>query len=163
MIDADLPHLPFESDPASAVRGRVVFEAADCEGCRQCERVCPSGAIHFGRTSAGLEFSLWHNSCVFCGTCVFYCPTGALSQTADWRLVHRAEKSLDLVEHGVVPNMSCVECGSKALATAPSMTTVAHLVPPIDEEERGHLQARCPKCRIKYLKARAARPTGAAS
>lgn len=145
-----------------AFRGRVTFDAAECEGCRRCEGVCPSGAIRFVKTAEGLTFTLWHNTCVFCGTCAFYCPTDAIRQTNDWRLVHREERKFEMIEAGLIPNQICVECGAKALATHPAMSMTARLDPPIARAEQGELQARCPRCRVKYLKARAAAKSGAA-
>lgn len=138
----------------SGLRGRVVFDASECEGCRMCEDICPSGAIRFERTDAGLEFTLWHNTCVFCGTCTFFCPTGVITQTSDWRLVHRQAAKFDLVERGFIPNGPCADCGKAALTTAPSTNSIADLDPPVTAEERDDLRVRCSRCRVKYLQRR---------
>lgn len=136
------------------LRGRIEFKAYDCEGCRICERVCPAGAIRFERTPDGMTFDCWHDTCVFCGNCAFYCPTGAIYQTNDWNLTHTQDEKFEMVEHGIIPMQVCVECGKKALDTAPSVKNVD---PPLSAEEMTELRARCPRCRATYLKNRKAK------
>ena len=98
---------PFPFGPATPapkrLRGRIEFDAKSCEGCLLCEKLCPSGAIHFSRTPAGLAFDCWHSTCVFCGTCAFYCPTGSIWQTTDWSLAHLEGETFSLAEHGLIP------------------------------------------------------------
>lgn len=145
---------PFGPAPENPrFRGRIAFDAARCEGCRLCERVCPAGAIRFTRTPEGMTFDCWHASCVFCGNCSFHCPTKAIAQTADWHLAHLEADRFAMVEHGLIPNQICAGCGAKTLATAPAAAKVA---PPLTEEETAHLRGLCPKCRAAFLKARRA-------
>jgi formate hydrogenlyase subunit 6/NADH:ubiquinone oxidoreductase subunit I len=133
------------------LRGRIVFNAENCEGCRICERVCPAGAIKFAKSPDGMTFDCWHNTCVFCGNCEFYCPTDAIHQTNDWNLAHVQADKFAMVEHGLIPNMKCAECGATALNTSPMVKNVK---PPLSETELGEVRSRCPKCRAKYLKSR---------
>jgi formate hydrogenlyase subunit 6/NADH:ubiquinone oxidoreductase subunit I len=137
---------PFAPAPtAKRFRGKITFDATHCEGCRQCEKVCPAGAIRFTRSNDGLD------SCVFCGNCEFHCPTDAIHQSTDWHLAHRQADKFSLVEHGLIPFQTCPDCGGKGLDTAPA---TARVTPPLSAEETVELRARCPKCRAKYLKAR---------
>lgn len=145
---------PFGPAPtAKRFRGRVAFDAERCEGCRMCERVCPSGAIRFARTAEGMTFDCWHGTCVFCGNCAFHCPADAIRQTGDWHLAHRPAETFALVEHGLIPNRTCSGCGATALATAP----VARVKPPLSDDELARMRTLCPKCRAAFLKARRAR------
>jgi formate hydrogenlyase subunit 6/NADH:ubiquinone oxidoreductase subunit I len=133
------------------LRGRIEFEAKLCEGCLLCEKLCPSGAIRFSRTAAGLAFDCWHSTCVFCGTCAFYCPSGSIRQTTDWSLAHVEAEMFAVAEHGLIPTIVCAECGGKGLDTAPN---VAKVRPPLSDEEYAQLRRRCPKCRNKFLRNR---------
>jgi len=149
---------PFPFAPAPApkrLRGRISFDAPTCEGCRICEEMCPSGAIRFEKTADGLGFACWHNSCVFCGNCAFYCPTGSIWQTDDWHLAHTQDEKFAMVEFGLIPNQTCAECGAKALATMPA---VRRAKPPLADEEIGRLKQLCPRCRAKFMKARRPNP-----
>ncbi len=150
---------PFPFGPPSPtpkrLRGRIAFDAATCEGCLLCEKLCPSGAIKFTRTPEGMTFDCWHPTCVFCGTCEFYCPTKAIHQTNDWHLAHFQSEKFGMTEHGLIPNLVCADCGGKGLNTVPNTAKVR---PPLSAEEVVQLRARCPKCRNKFLKSRGKKP-----
>jgi formate hydrogenlyase subunit 6/NADH:ubiquinone oxidoreductase subunit I len=148
---------PFPFGPAPTAkrfRGRITFDAPTCEGCRVCERMCPAGAIRFAKTADGLAFACWHNSCVFCGNCEFYCPTNSIRQTTDWHLAHAQEDKYAMVEFGLIPNMTCAECGATALDTAPAK---ANVTPPLSADEVARQRSLCPKCRATFIKARSAK------
>ncbi len=146
---------PFPFAPAAPapkrLRGRIVFDARICEGCLLCEKLCPSGAIRFARAPEGMTFDCWHPTCVFCGTCEFYCPTKAFHQTNDWSLAHLEAEKFALAEHGLIPSIVCAECGGNGLDTAPNVSKIR---PPLSAEELAQLRARCPKCRNKFLRTR---------
>jgi formate hydrogenlyase subunit 6/NADH:ubiquinone oxidoreductase subunit I len=150
---------PFPFGPASPtpkrLRGRISFDAPSCEGCLLCEKLCPSGAIKFTRTPEGMTFDCWHSTCVFCGTCEFYCPTKAIHQTTDWHLAHFQSEKFSQAEHGLIPNLVCADCGGKGLNTVPN---TAKVKPPLSADELVELRARCPKCRNKFLKNRGKKP-----
>lgn len=146
---------PFAPAPtAKRFRGRIAFDAATCEGCKICERVCPAGAIRFSKVADGLAFDCWHDSCVFCGNCEFHCPTKSVHQTTDWHLAHTNADKYKMVEHGLIPNQTCTECGAVALDVAPAVKGVK---PPLGEEEVAKLRSLCPKCRGKFLRTRKAK------
>ena len=98
-----------------------------------------------------MTFDCWHPTCVFCGTCEFYCPTKAIHQTNDWHLAHFQAEKFGMTEHGLIPNLVCADCGGKGLDTVPN---TAKVKPPLSAEELVQLRARCPKCRAKFLKNR---------
>lgn len=140
---------PFgETFTPDALRGRVVFNAADCTACRCCEQVCIGGAIRFTKTADGIHFLLWHNTCTFCGLCEFYCPTHAIALSQDWHLSHGNEDKFAMVEDGLLPNIACTECGATAVAMAPNPSAFTEPPTASQKEQYRHL---CPRCRRKFL------------
>jgi len=97
-----------------------------------------------------MRFMLWQNTCVFCGLCHYYCPTGAISQTDDWHMAHVQEEKFDQLEEGVIPYVSCTGCGAKMVATYPNPKTLG--VQPTDEDVE-KLRLLCPNCRRKAIAA----------
>ena len=148
--------VPFPFGPAwtpERLRGRVEFDLPGCTGCRACEQVCAPGAIRFDKSPEGLRFMLWHNSCVFCGMCAFYCPTGAIRQGKDWHLAHPVSEQYRLAMREVIPYTACTGCGMKTLATAPNPVGV---IPPFSADEIEQQRHLCPACRKKALAERGA-------
>jgi ferredoxin len=129
-------------------RGRIQFKLASCTGCRACEQVCAPGAIRFDKTPDGLRFMMWHNTCVFCGLCEFYCPTDAIHQTDDWHMAHAVADKFTMAIREVIPYVSCTACGAKALASAPNPVGV---LPPFTADEIKQQRNLCPGCRKKAL------------
>jgi formate hydrogenlyase subunit 6/NADH:ubiquinone oxidoreductase subunit I len=139
---------PFgETFTPKKLRGRVVYDASKCTSCRTCEQVCIGGAIRFDNTPDGRRFLLWHDTCTFCGLCVFYCPQGALAMTDDWHLSHTQDEKFKLVEHGLMPKAKCAACGAEYVVVAPTAKAFAGYAPSADEVEA--LRQYCPRCRRK--------------
>jgi formate hydrogenlyase subunit 6/NADH:ubiquinone oxidoreductase subunit I len=148
--------VPFPFGPAwtpARMRGRIVFKLSSCTGCRACEQVCAPGAIRFDKTPEGLRFMMWHNTCVFCGLCEFYCPTDAIRQSTDWHMAHAVGEKFDMAIREVIPYTKCTGCGMKTLASAPNPVGV---VPPFTPEEIEQQRNLCPACRKKALAERGA-------
>lgn len=149
---------PFPFGPAwtpERLRGRIVFKTASCTGCRACEQVCAPGAIRFDKTPEGLRFMMWHNTCVFCGLCEFYCPTDAIRQSDDWHMAHAVADKFTMAIRETIPYVACAGCGNKALASAPNPVGV---VPPFSAAEIEQQRNLCPACRKKALAERGATP-----
>lgn len=130
------------------LRARVAFKEVTCVACRSCEQVCVGGAIRFDRLPDGIHFTLWHNSCVFCGLCEFYCPTDAIHLTTDWHLSHANADKYDMVEQGLLPTIKCTECGTETPAIAPRPEQCKR---PLTDAELDAYRHQCPKCRKKFL------------
>lgn len=140
---------PFgETFTPASLRGRVVFDAPECTACRFCEQACIGGAIRFDKTREGMRFLLWHNTCTFCGLCEFYCPTGAIHLTPDWHLAHGNEDKFAMVERGMLPTITCTQCGTEAVAMVPNPGSAKR---PLTEAEKEQYRHLCPKCRRKFL------------
>jgi formate hydrogenlyase subunit 6/NADH:ubiquinone oxidoreductase subunit I len=68
-------------------RGKLVFHAQKCVGCRLCVKDCPSGAIAIDKLGDKLfEAILDLDKCVFCGQCVDSCNARALELTDEYEL-----------------------------------------------------------------------------
>ncbi|WP_275423166.1 hypothetical protein [Geomonas oryzisoli] len=109
-----------------------------------CRHVCAAGAIRFEEGDSGVRLTLWHNSCVFCGLCCHYCPTGALSVTGEWRLDHPTADGFRQVERGEVPYTPCSGCGESVIPV-PAQLLHAAFRRPTPEIEK--LNTLCPACR----------------
>jgi len=85
-------------------RGRPEIAASPCpDGCAECERSCPTGAIARNRDAGGLRIargaaasgpSMDLGACLFCADCSEACPRGAISFTRDYRLSARTREAL---------------------------------------------------------------------
>jgi ferredoxin len=147
---------PFPFGPAwtpERLRGRIEFKLSSCTGCRACEQVCAPGAIRFDKTPDGLRFMMWHNTCVFCGLCEFYCPTDAIRQSDDWHMAHGVADKFGMAIREVIPYVACAACGNKALGSAPNPVGVE---PPFTRAETEQQRNLCPACRKKALAERGA-------
>lgn len=83
-------------------RGRLFVNWEDCVGCLLCAEACPVNCIfidtappgpdeELGITSDGrkkekwvLEFDIDMTKCLYCGLCVFPCPTGCISMSTEF-------------------------------------------------------------------------------
>jgi ferredoxin len=143
--------VPFPFAPAwtpERMRGRIEFKLQSCTGCRACEQVCAPAAIRFDKTPEGLRFMMWHNSCVFCGLCEFYCPTDAISNSNDWHMAHPVGDKYGMAIRETIPYVACAGCGNKTLASAPNPVGVTPPFTPAEIEQQRNL---CPACRKKAL------------
>ncbi len=71
--------------------GRPILHYDKCDKCRECENVCPVGAIFF---EAG-KIHIDTGKCLFCGDCAGICSKGAIEFSGDYRLA--ANKRQDLL------------------------------------------------------------------
>ncbi len=50
---------------ATFARYRIVNDVAECDGCGQCEEICPVGALQPGKID--------HGACIYCSLCIGHC------------------------------------------------------------------------------------------
>jgi formate hydrogenlyase subunit 6/NADH:ubiquinone oxidoreductase subunit I len=76
-------------------RGKIVFEAGKCIGCKMCMRDCPSGAIVIRKVGERkFEADIDMARCVYCAQCVDVCPKQALESTGEFELAALSRDSL---------------------------------------------------------------------
>lgn len=82
---------PFvRKDAPERLRGKLVFDAGKCTGCKICVRDCPANAIemHVIDKAAKRFVLVFHSDrCTFCAQCVFSCNFDSLSLSHEqWEL-----------------------------------------------------------------------------
>ena len=70
--------------------GRPVLDAARCDGCGDCVKICPTGAITLTQGKISLDTGL----CIFCGKCKKVCPQQAVQFSKDFRLATARREDL---------------------------------------------------------------------
>ena len=93
----------YPAEPATVpphFRGALRFDRDSCIGCKMCERVCPSNAIHITRIE-GIEEKKFNarmnlDRCIFCGQCVDSCPKNSLHSTDRFELATLDKSSLEV-------------------------------------------------------------------
>jgi len=80
-------------------RGKHVLK--NCTGCGYCKKVCPAGAIEVIKKDKDLVgYVIDYNKCIFCGNCMFYCPTKSITLTNEFELAtdNKSDLKIDLLE-----------------------------------------------------------------
>ncbi len=70
---------PFvKKKPKERFRGRILYEADRCIGCRLCEKYCPVKAVDF-HEKGRIDFDM--GKCIYCGLCRDVCPVKCIHYT----------------------------------------------------------------------------------
>jgi len=79
---------PFEKiEMPEGYRGRIIYEAGACTGCRLCEKDCPAFAIEIIEVGEKQFVARIHyDRCIYCAQCVESCHKNALSISAEYEL-----------------------------------------------------------------------------
>ena len=86
-------------DVFNDVRGKLVFEASKCIGCKLCVRDCPADAIEIEKVGEKQYKAILRvDRCIFCGQCVDSCNKDALKCTTEFELasLNREDMEIDL-------------------------------------------------------------------
>jgi len=76
-----------DKDTFTDIRGKLIFDATKCVGCKLCSRDCPAKAIEIVKV-ADKQFKavVSLDKCIFCGQCVLSCNKHALEITNEFEL-----------------------------------------------------------------------------
>ncbi len=125
-------------------RGKISVDDKLCTGCKTCETVCPANAIKIEATPTGFSHTVWHNTCCFCGNCAYYCPTGAISNSYDFKTVRDYAEKYSHTNRIDIEYRECDECKEKY--TPPSHPLLEKSLAP-DSHHIDKLEHLCPSCR----------------
>ena len=94
----------------SPFRGLIEQDASLCTGCKACATVCAPRAISFNEErDTGITWNFFAGQCSFCGLCVQYCPTHAITNRGKLPPV-TGDQSLLRVTHEIL-YQPCAGCG----------------------------------------------------
>ncbi|NSW52470.1 MAG: 4Fe-4S binding protein [Anaerolineae bacterium] len=87
-------------DEPIRTRGKVVYNAETCTGCRLCVRDCPANAIDIiilDRKEKRFVMHYHVDRCIFCGQCVESCRFDCITLTdTQWELASTSKNPFDL-------------------------------------------------------------------
>jgi formate hydrogenlyase subunit 6/NADH:ubiquinone oxidoreductase subunit I len=79
-------------------RGKLVFDANKCIGCKLCMKDCPTSAITIKKVGEKrFECVIDLARCVYCAQCVDSCPKDSLRSTAEFELASLNRDKLTMV------------------------------------------------------------------
>jgi len=91
-------------------RGLIEQDVSLCTGCKACATVCSPKAISFNEEQeTGITWNFFAGQCSFCGLCVQYCPTHAITNRGKLPPV-TGDQSLLRVSHEIL-YQPCASCG----------------------------------------------------
>lgn len=100
----DMPPIP------SPFRGLIEQDPDLCTGCKACETVCAPKAISFNQEQeTGITWNFFAGQCSFCGLCVQYCPTHAITNQGKLPPITGDQSRLKVVHE--ILYQACAGCG----------------------------------------------------
>ncbi|MCL6588411.1 MAG: 4Fe-4S binding protein [Firmicutes bacterium] len=92
---------PFvKPDIPATYRGKIVFDAKSCIGCKLCMRDCPSKAIAIEKVGEEKVFRAHFDldRCIYCAQCVDSCPRNSLATTTQFELANYSREKLKEIQ-----------------------------------------------------------------
>ena len=88
----------------SAYRGKIVFHAAKCVGCKLCQKDCPAGALVIHKVGEKrFEAIFQFDRCIYCAQCVDSCNKDAMESTREFELATLDRSTLRVHYHAPPP------------------------------------------------------------
>jgi hydrogenase-4 component H len=92
-------------------RGLIEQDASLCTGCRTCAYVCSPKAISFTEEhETGITWNFFAGQCSFCGLCVQYCPTHAITNRGKLPPITGDQSRLKVAHE--IRYHPCASCGT---------------------------------------------------
>ena len=82
---------------ADKYRGKLIFHAEKCFGCKMCMRDCPSAAITINKVGDKFTAEVDLGKCIYCAQCVDSCVKKALEATKDVELAQLDRNKLKVM------------------------------------------------------------------
>jgi len=77
--------VPRYDDPHAVTWGQVTIDAARCDGCNLCVRICPADSLELEAHRCRMRTTGALVACIACGDCTAVCPQGAIELTRSYR------------------------------------------------------------------------------
>jgi hydrogenase-4 component H len=136
----DMPPTP------SPFRGLIEQDASLCTGCKACATVCSPKAISFNEEQeTGITWNFFAGQCSFCGLCVQFCPTHAITNRGKLPPV-TGDQSLLRVAHEIL-YQACTGCG-RPMIPIPEATLEQVYGTKLTDSEAAQ-RGLCQECRRK--------------
>jgi hydrogenase-4 component H len=131
------------STPAG-FRGMIEHDPSLCTGCTACTQVCAPQAISIDRADgASLTWQFFAGQCSYCGLCVQYCPTHAITNRGKLAPVTE-DPSLHRIAHRV-EYRGCAHCGRPVIPLPEALLQELY-ASPLPQSVLGQ-QELCEACR----------------
>lgn len=126
-------------------RGELQHVTELCVGCTTCHYVCSPGAIQFTKLDG--KHIIWKYQgmqCTFCGKCVEYCPTNALS-FEQFAPTNETKSVPEILVSHTVKYSQCENCGKPVIPLP--LETLEKLYWGAPTEDMHMLNRLCENCR----------------
>lgn len=127
-------------------RGLIEQDPSLCTGCKTCMYVCSPKAISFTEQhDVGLTWNFFAGQCSFCGLCVQYCPTHAITNFGKLPPVTGDQSELKVAHE--ISYHPCSSC-AKPIIPIPEEALAqvyGHALTDLEAEQN----TLCPECRRK--------------
>ena len=91
-------------------RGLIEQDVSLCTGCRACANVCSPKAISFTEEhQTGITWNFFAGQCSYCGLCVQYCPTHAITNRGKLPPITGDQSQLKVAHE--IKYHPCTSCG----------------------------------------------------